>query len=149
MNINNKKINNILFTCIIFIIIILVLFVIIYLFNIYNIEKNKKKGILEYNVLLPIKDNASNMNLCLPGCVRGACKQSNTNNNCKYDFQCQYCKDDKTNMFYVNFDKEREIVPVYEEKSLNNKETQLLNNSIKENNTYINSLNKKIHLFNS
>jgi hypothetical protein len=150
MNINNKKKNNILFTIIIFMITIIVIIIIVYLFNKLNIAKNKKNGTSEYQVLLPIKDDAKNMNLCLPGCVRGTCKLPNKGKNfCNYDFQCQYCQDYKTNMFYVNFDKEREIVPVYEEKSLNNKETQLLNDSIKQNNNYINLLNKKIQLVNS
>ena len=100
--------------------------------------------------MLPLKDNAKNMNLCLPGCVRGTCTQPNKNKNfCNYDFQCQYCQDKKTNMFYVNFDNEKEIVPIYEEKSLNYKETELLNNLIKKDNDYIHLLNKQIKIFNS
>ena len=147
---NNKNKNNLLFTSVIFIIIIIVLLIIVYLFNIFNIEKNKKKGLSEYGVMLPIKDNAKDMNLCLSGCVRGTCTQPNKNKDfCKHDFQCEYCQDKNTNMFYVNFDNDKEIVPIYEEESLNYKETEILNNLIKKDNDYIGLLNKKIKLFNS
>ena len=104
----------------------------------------------EYTILTPIKDRTPYMNNCLKGCVRGTCKKVNLPNSCKYDFQCQYCNDLKTDMFYVNYDNEREIIPVYEEEhKLTIKQKDKLNESIKNNNIYIKELNNKIKMMNS
>jgi hypothetical protein len=104
----------------------------------------------EYEVLTPIKGYGINMNYCLNGCIRGTCKKSNLQNSCKYDFQCNYCQDRKTNMFYVDFNNEKEIVPLYEEESkLTKNQKDLLNDSIDKNNKYINELNKRIKIMNS
>ena len=134
-------------------IIILVFFLAVISYLIYCLKNNSNnngiKGIKEYKVLdnnieLPLKGDGKNMNLCLPGCIRGVCGQKGKNN-CKYDFQCQYCQDVKTNMFYVNFDKEREIVPLYEEeRNLTIPQKNLLNDEIIKNNEYIHKLNDKI-----
>jgi hypothetical protein len=100
---------------------------------------------------MPIKgDSSKDMNYCLDGCVRGACKLSSNNpKSCKYDFQCEYCQDKDTNMFYVDFNQEREILPLYEEqKNLNYSQDQLLNDQIEENNEYIKKLNKQIRIDN-
>ena len=76
----------------------------------------------EYTVLPPIKGDGTNMNMCLDGCIRGTCKRTKnpTSKNCKYDYQCQYCQDKKTDMFYVDtdLDIEAEIKPIYEEEHM-------------------------------
>jgi hypothetical protein len=116
-----------------------------------KLTNNIDSGFKEYTVINnPLKDKSKDMNYCLPGCVRGSCKPNNQKNSCKYGFQCQYCQDLKTNMFYVDFNDEREIIPLYEEdKKLNYRQKNRLNESIEKNNKYIELLNKKIMLMNS
>lgn len=145
---NKKNRTNILLTILIFILIIIGLYTIVILFSKFGYKSDGNK---EYKVLPSIKDDGKNMNLCLPGCVRGACNKSNKSNSCKYDFQCDYCQDKDTNMFYVNFEteKDKEIVPLYEEEKLNNNQSELLNKSINKNNVYITELNKKIKIMNN
>jgi hypothetical protein len=148
---------------ILFLIIILVLIFI----GIYTKFSNSSKDLLSYKVLMPLNENASeDMNYCLKGCVRGRCdnyqniiseennmNEENTSSKkldpdsyCKYDFQCEYCQDKITNMFYVNFNNDRKIIPIYEEqKKLNMSQDKLLNNLIEENNEYIHKLNKQIY----
>ena len=107
----------------------------------------------EYTVLPPIKGDGTNMNMCLDGCIRGTCKRTKnpTSKNCKYDYQCQYCQDKKTDMFYVDtdLDIEAEIKPIYEEEHMKKNKIDKLNKEIKKNNEYINVLNNKIHIMNS
>lgn len=129
----------------------------IYIFAKIIVENDMKS----YDVLLPIKGNGENMNNCLPNCIRGVCKKNNLNiynqeqeedsNSCKFDFQCQYCQDKKTNMFYVDFNSEheKEILPLYEEEDLNLVQQNELNKQIEQNNEYINELNKRIKNMNS
>ena len=105
---NNKSNKNILLGFIF--IIIIIIFVLIFI-SYFNKNENKKKEV--YNVLMPLQGNAQNMNICPKGCVRGNCNRKN--GDCKYDFQCQYCSDAKTNNFYVDFNDERKIIPLYEE----------------------------------
>jgi len=135
----------------IFILIGIILFVLIFIGFLYKFSTIFKEHVKSYEVMMPLKANAKNMNPCLPGCVRGTCNTSARKaNNCKYDFQCQYCQDPTSNMFYVNFDNEREILPIYEEEGkLNLTQTQMLNKDIDKNNKYINLLNSKIMMMNS
>ena len=103
------------------------------------------------DVLTPIKGNAKNMNYCLPGCVRGSCNIKNKyKKSCKYDFQCSYCQDKNTNMFYVNYDDaiKKEILPIYEEENLNYDQTRVLNKEIIKNNKYIDKINDEIEIMN-
>jgi hypothetical protein len=139
---------NIAFTVLIFIIVILLIIGLVMLYSKNAVSSpSNYKGMKSYQVLTPIKDDGGNMNLCPSGCVRGVC---NKGANCKYDFQCQYCQDPSTNMFYVNFDHSRRILPVYaEEETLNYSEIQLLNRSIDKNNKYIDMLNDRIEMINS
>ena len=142
--------DNIMFTILVTIIIIILVTLILLLLYKYSYIIDKEKGMKSYNVEMPAKDEGKNMIHCLKGCVRGTCKNNGLDGSCKYDFQCQYCQDMKTNMFYVNFDNERKIVPLYEEEDKLNYNQQLkLNDSINKNNNYISELNKKIILFNS
>jgi len=141
----NKEINGL-------IILVLIVILVIICIAIFAKFTNNNSDILSYKVLMPIKGDASkDMNYCLNGCVRGRCKiPSNKPNTCKYDFQCEYCQDKDTNMFYVDFNKEREILPLYEEqKNLNYSQDQLLNHEIEENNEYIKKLNKQIKIDNN
>ena len=144
--------NNILFSILVVIIIIVIIMVIILLLSKFsNIDKIDDE-MHSYYVQTPVKAEGKNMNYCLAGCIRGNCKKNNENNSCKYDFQCQYCQDKDTNMFYVNFDNERTIVPIYEEErsnNLNQKQESQLNETIKKNNIYITQLNNKIDILNS
>lgn len=158
MDSNNKpNISYILFIILVFLILFVILIFIIRKFNISIINTGTKS----YSVLTPVKGNGATMNYCPSECVRGQCNKSkvvnkgieseDSSNKCKYDFQCQYCQDKKTNMFYVNFDKEREIVPIYEEEEhkLTYNQKERLNNDIHKNNKYIDELNKKIKIMNS
>lgn len=135
----------------IIIIIFVTLFVILFIALFAKIIGETNYGFHQYQVLnLPLKDKSQDMNYCLPGCIRGSCNPSNSKNSCKYGFQCQYCQDRKTNMFYVDFNDEREIVPLYEEENkLNYKQKNRLNQSIEKNNEYIKLLNDKIKIMNS
>ena len=130
--------------------VLIIIFAIIFIYLFALLTKNLvKEEIKEYQVI-DFKDNGDEMNYCLPGCIRGACKKTNDNNSCKFDFQCEYCQDNKTNMFYVDYNNEREIIPLYEEENkLNYQQKNRLNQSIEKNNQYIQSLNKKIMLMNS
>jgi hypothetical protein len=142
--------NNTVFSILIVIIIIVIIIFMMLFLSKFSYNDNDYNEMLSYYVQTPIKDDGENMNYCLEGCIRGTCKKSNSNNSCKNDFQCQYCQDKKTNMFYVNFDNEREIVPLYEEEDkLGDEEKLLLNESIKKNNIYIDQLNHRIEILNS
>jgi len=135
----------------IIIIIFVILFVILFIALFAKLVGETNYGFHQYQVInLPLKDKSKDMNYCLPGCVRGSCNPNNSKNSCKYGFQCQYCQDRKTNMFYVDFNDEREIVPLYEEESkLNYNQKNRLNQSIEKNNEYIQLLNDKIMMMNS
>jgi hypothetical protein len=138
------------------IILVLLVFFIIFIIEVYS--KFSKPDIADqemgmYDVQESVHGNGKNMNQCLQGCVRGVCnrnKNGNNNNSCKYDFQCQYCNDKNTNQFYVDFNDERRIIPLYEEQNkLTNEQDNALNKSIYKNNQYINMLNHKIEIMNS
>jgi hypothetical protein len=102
----------------------------------------------EYEIMMPLQGDAKHMNLCPTGCSLGVCKKGS--GQCKYDFQCEYCSDKNTNTFYVEFDNDREILPLYEEeKKMNNSQKNTLNDMIKTNNDYISELNKKIVMMNN
>ena len=143
----NKKNNHALNSFIIVIGIILIILLIGVFYIIYgSMRKNETE---EYKVLTPLKGDGKNMNLCPTGCIRGSCSNKSSDN-CKYDFQCQYCQDATTNMFYVEFNKEREILPLYEEqKNMNLSQITLLNQSINSNNKYIDQINNKLKIINS
>jgi hypothetical protein len=121
-----------------------IIFVIIFIYFFANLIN--ENGMKSYDVLLPIKGDGENMNYCLNGCTRGSCVKNNSPNSCKYDFQCNYCQDKKTNMFYVDFNNniEKEIIPIYEEENLNLTQKDMLNESIENNNEYIKELNDRI-----
>lgn len=150
---NNKKNNHTLFSILILLGVILIILLLSVLYVKYgNIRKIESEDMHEYQVLTPLKANGENMNLCPKGCIRGDCNEtiSKKPGNCKYDFQCQYCQDQVTNMFYVEFNKEREILPLYEEeKHMNFAQQSLLNKSIESNNDYIRQLNNKLKKINS
>jgi hypothetical protein len=129
--------------------VLIIIFAIIFIYLFALLTKNLiKEEINEYQVI-DFKDNGDEMNYCLPGCIRGACKKTNDNNSCKFDFQCEYCQDNKTNMFYVDNTNDIEILPLYQEESLNIDQQNKLNDLIDDNNKYILDLNKKIKIINS
>lgn len=142
--------SNIGLTIVLFILIIIVIFIIVIIFAKIHAIYNPYKGILEYNIQMPYKYNGRGMNFCLPGCVRGVCDMSSSADNaCNYNFQCSKCQDRSTNMFYANFNNEREIIPIYEEEeTLTYNEAKVLNKAIVKNNKYINLLNNKIEILN-
>ena len=106
------------------------------------------KGKKEYNFLYPKSFVADNIDQCPPGCVRGVCDKKEIKGHCFNDYQCSYCADEETNMFYVDFDNRGEILYKYN-KNYNNKKTKKLNKKIKENNNYISDLNVHIKDINS
>lgn len=146
---NNKNGSNYFYALLLFIgliILILIFIKIYYTFNVVGVVDDSE--IKSYNILTPIHGDGKNMNLCPKGCIRGACNKKM--GGCNYDFQCQYCNDKKTNMFFVDMNDERQIIPLYEEEEkLNSNQKNKLNESISKNNEYIEILNKKIMMMNS
>jgi hypothetical protein len=146
---NNTQQNNLFSNIAIFITLILLLcFIGNYIMKV--VKEKEDAELKKYTITMPVKGNGKNINNCPNGCVRGVC----TNNNklshmCTFDYQCQYCNDIKTNMFYVSGDYEydKEINPKYAE---HQQPTELdnLNNNIKNNNKYINELNISIKKMN-
>jgi len=150
IKINNKKMNtlnniNPFFILIIIIIIITLLSILFMHFS--NMRSDKPSD--EYDIQTPLQGDAKHMNLCPTGCNRGFCQKGE--GQCKYDFQCEFCADKKTNTFYVEpDDNKRQILPLYEEeKKMNNSQKNSLNEMIEKNNNYINELNKRIGMMNS
>ncbi len=151
---NNTQKNNLISNIAVFVVVILILcFIGNYIMKV--VKEKEDAELKKYTITMPVKGNGQNMNNCPRGCVRGACKHKNNNNNklshmCTFDYQCQYCNDRKTNMFYVSgdYENEKEIVPKYAE---HQQPTELdnLNNSIKNNNVYINELNSAIKKMNN
>ena len=139
--------NNLLYSLIALLLIIIfiaLLCFVIYKFSPINYVDSEMH---EYKVSLPLSGNGNNMNWCPSGCVRGTCTKGKE---CVYDFQCQYCEDKKTKMFYVNFDQERNILPILEEeKRLSESQKDDLNMMISDNNEYIKKLNMQIRKINS
>lgn len=146
---NNKNGSNYFYALLLFIgliILILIFIKIYYTFNVVGVVDDSEMK--SYNILTPIHGDGKNMNLCPKGCIRGACNKKM--GGCNYDFQCQYCNDQKTNMFFVDMNDERQIIPLYEEEEkLNSNQKNRLNESISKNNEYIEILNKKIMMMNS
>jgi len=146
-NSKNSK-NNILYNLLIFIGIIVIIVIIVQIYFKFTNNNYSESKMKEYNIQLPIKDDAKNMNNCPRGCIRGACNKKV--GGCSYDFQCQYCRDDKTNMFFVDMNDERPIQALLEEEEkLNIAQKNRLNEEIEKNNQYIELLNKKIVMMNS
>ena len=130
----------------VFITILIILFILVLTFfliyELYPMFNNTGKK--EYEIKLPIKGDGANKNICPRGCVRGVCRKWK-HSKCKHDYECNYCRDRKTDMFYVDFNNESTIVPQYEEsKNLKKTDRDILNEKIFANNIYINNLNKKI-----
>jgi hypothetical protein len=155
----NKKNSNI-DSRIIVIILSCILFLFVFYILIFKIVPYNK-GSKIYNIELPMHADAKNKNLCPPNCIRGRCnllykpqeedeeeeKQYNTKkiSKCKYDYQCNYCKDPNTNQFYVNNYKEKEIINELEKKPhLTPIQKHILNDDINGYNEYIHKLNNKI-----
>ena len=151
---NYSKINTFVISIIIVIIVILVIALL------YTIlDKKNNKNATEYKFVLPFSGNGENMNNCPKGCVRGRCETHNSNKpenhdnkhnkhnkhnlHCKYDFDCQYCRNPDTNMFYVdgNYNNEKIIIPHYDDKNYNQSQ---LNREIIADNKYIHELNEEI-----
>ena len=146
MNVTKNNIYKNMSNIFIFIIILITIFLIIEL----CIKYHAKKEPVYYDVLTPLVDDGKNMKYCLNGCVRGMCnKDIDNKGGCKYNFQCSYCQDRPTHMFYARFNKEKSVVPIYDRsKELNNKQKSKLNRRIDENNSYVKLLNTKIDILN-
>ena len=154
-NKGNRKVNNqigskIFNMFIIVIIIILLFFIMYYITNHTNMfgkveSKTREYQITKGNVASPYLD------ICKKGCVRGVCRTKNSNSKefCKYDFQCNYCKDRKSDNFYVDLTNYEEVLPDYDlQEELSPKQQNELNYEISENNEYIEDLNDKIRKYN-
>ena len=140
--------NNILYNLLIFIGIIVIIIILVQIYFKFTTPGDLDSKMKEYDIVMPIKGNAKNMNNCPQGCVRGACAKKV--GGCSYDFQCQYCKDDKTSMFFVDMNDESRIQALLEEEEkLNSTQKNRLNEEIEKNNKYIGILNKKIVMMNS
>lgn len=132
----------------IFIFLVLIIILLTYLIiNKTNLIVNYK-GKKEYNFTYPKSFIAENIDQCPAGCIRGVCNVNDKVGNCLNDYQCSYCADEETNMFYVDFENRGEILHEYN-KSTDNNKTKTLNEKIKENNEYIYDLNNHIKDINS
>ena len=146
-NQDSSKIQNII---IIAFIICALFFIIYYIINHTNIYNKKETETHTYNIT---KGNLASpyLDVCKKGCTRGVCRTKNSNSKelCKYDFQCNYCKDRNTKNFYVDLTNYEEVQPIYSvQEELNNKQRNSLNVEIEENNDYIDDLNNKIRKYN-
>ncbi len=147
MNNKNSR-NNMLYNLLIFIGIIVIIIILVQAYFKFTNPSDLESKMKEYHVLMPIKGDAKNMNNCPKGCIRGACNKKI--GGCSYDFQCQYCRDNKTNMFFVDMNDERRIQSLLEEEEkLTSTQKNTLNEEISKNNQYIEILNKKIMMMNS
>lgn len=92
-----------------------------------------------------------NMRKCPKGCVRGVCKHNKYCRNhypphpkcCAFDFQCQYCRDQKTGEYYLEPGDDDYIDKNYY-KDGNDFDRQDLNRDIMKENRYIRRINKDI-----
>ena len=74
---------------------------------------------------------------------------SPTRSRCKHDYECNYCKDPKTNQFYVNNYQEKQIIHELEEEPHSTPaQIHTLNDDINGYNDYIHKLNNKIQKVN-
>lgn len=147
---NNQSNDKILNLFVIVLILLSVFYIIYYLVNFTTIFKNSNNNVKIYNY---VKGNkaSEHLDLCKRGCKRGVCKTKNSKNKhfCKYDFQCNYCKDRKTNNFYVDLTNYEEVLPDYDvQDELSNNQSEDLNDEIRKNNDYIDDLNDKIRKYN-
>ena len=138
---NNYKTNYVR-TLIIMLFLIILLCIFFYFGRLFFDNNNNNKV---YDIHLPIKGNGLNKNLCPTGCIRGSCDVKNKKSKCHYNYECNYCQDPKTNMFYVNYTNEETIIPLVKQKGYNDE----LNNIIRKNNIYINELDERIKILNS
>jgi signal recognition particle subunit SEC65 len=146
----DSRIIVIILSCILFLFVFYIL-----IFKIVPSPSNKETK--TYNIVLPMHSDAKNKNLCPYNCVRGNCNLSNIVKKeieegkqgigvkCKHDYQCNYCKDPKTNQFYVNNYQEKHIIhELEEEPHLTPIQKHILNDDINGYNEYIHKLNDKI-----
>ncbi len=132
-----------------FIILLIILSFILYMFfNLIQKTLNESNLIMKvYDIQLPKQGDGKNFLLCPNGCDRGICtNKQDSKDNCLFNFQCQYCEDQKTGQFYVsgNYQNELKILPTYNQKEIRTDDFDLLNQDIKKNNEYIRQLNEKI-----
>ncbi len=142
-----------------FLLFIIILLIIYYFISLILKTNQEKIELKKYDIInMPKQGDGKNFLNCPIGCERGVCtlkeknkKQKPSNNECQYDFECQYCEDKKTKQFYVggNYQNEIKIIPTYEQPKINKDDLSLLNKDINENNLYIHKLNEKIRYENS
>ena len=133
---------------IVFVLILIVIYVFIRLIQ-QTMQQNQM--IKKYEIAMPRQGDGRNFIKCPIGCRRGVCLEKEKNKDgkigiCQYDFQCQYCEDDKTGQFYVggNYENEKKIIPTYEQKQIRDDDFDRLNQDIQKNNDYIKKLNEEI-----
>ena len=148
---NSNSNMNIFNIVIIVLILIAIIFIVYYLINYTDLFYKKETDTREYNIT---KGNLASpyLDVCKKGCIRGVCQTKNSNSKdfCKFDFECNYCKDRNTKNFYVDLTNYEEVQPAYSvQKKLSNDQTKSLNNEIEENNEYIDDLNDKIRNYNN
>lgn len=147
-NNNTQKSNKIINLIIISFLIIILLIGIYYIINKTNLIIHHEKDVNTYKMG---KGNYASkyLDLCKKGCVRGTCKKSDEKDSCKYDFQCNYCKDRDSSQFYVDLTNYEEVLPDYDlQEELSKNQSEDLNDEIKKNNEYIDDINKKIREYN-
>ncbi len=123
------------------IIIILICIILYILFDLIKEKLREYEKIKEYEIKMPKKGDGKNFLYCPKGCDRGVCKDKKQGENrvkdhCQFDFQCQYCEDRNTHMFYVggNFENERDILPTYTQPKIQLSDYEKLNKNIKKEN---------------
>jgi len=151
MNNTNSTLHKIYYIFTFVIMVILILLIIYYLINNTNYIYKHQKGLKIYNIQSISKGyNSKNMLKCKEGCSRGICQNRDTENGCKYDYQCNYCIDENTDKFYVNFTGYKKLLPEYDiQNKLSKNQKNNLNYEIEENNEYIDNLNEQINEYNN
>lgn len=133
------------------VILILIAIILYILFDLIKEKLKEYETIKEYEIKMPRKGDGKNFLYCPQGCDRGVCKDKKQGDqrikgHCQFDFECQYCEDRNTHMFYVggNFENERDILPTYSQPKIQLSDFEKLNKHIDENNLYVQQLNEKI-----
>ena len=134
--------------------IVMIIVVILIGFGIYYFMKNyimTSDTTKEYGIVYPYKGDGKNFIKCPRGCYRSSClikdNKEIPKDGCKFDFQCEYCKDDFTQNFYASDLRKRFIIPAVtatQEDDMKKSDYGLLNDDINKYNEDIKEINQQI-----
>ena len=136
----------------IFVTLVVIIFCLVLAYVVYNIidnnTNNKYKNLPFHSYY---SGKSKHMKKCPNGCIRGRCDYNKYCRDhfppypkcCAFDFQCNYCKDVDTGLYYIQPGYDDNIENKYN-KQMNESQTEIMNRDIKNNNQYINRINRKI-----